>query len=291
MAALHSLAANPKLAQLEQNFQRLSRQRALYTFILIAVVLLSISGGLVVAADANSGSFFSGLSRFFDYPVELVRGAYDAGLWRLFSLCWHYLPYLIETINIALLATLIAFFLGGALSFLASRNLVSQRILVFCMRRVMDVTRAFPEMVIALLLVLIIGPSPVAAVMAVCFHSIGALAKQFSETNENADMRAVEGIASVGGNWLQQMRYGILPQVLPNFFSYCLLRLEVNVRASAILGFVGAGGLGAELKMVVDWNYGADILVIIFMLVTAISLIDYISAAVRRTFIGDAATL
>lgn len=75
---------------------------------------------------------------------------------------------------------------------------------------------------------------------------------------------------------------------MPNFLSYTLLRLEVNVRASAILGFVGAGGLGAELKMVVDWNYGADILVIIFMLVFSISSIDYLSGWLRQKLIGQA---
>ncbi|MFN7168360.1 MAG: PhnE/PtxC family ABC transporter permease, partial [Pannonibacter sp.] len=119
----------------------------------------------------------------------------------------------------------------------------------------------------------------------------GALAKLFSEVNENADMKPVDGLKSVGATWGQQMRFGVLPQVLPNFLSYGLLRLEINVRASAILGFVGAGGLGAELKKVVDWNYTADISAIIVLLVAAVIGIDYLSGWARRALIGKTGTI
>ncbi|SFT88533.1 phosphonate transport system permease protein [Pseudovibrio denitrificans] len=287
MAAHLALAEASRLAEISQAYERVARRRTLYTITLLGLCALSIFGGLYIADEANSGGFWAGLDKFFDYPVELFVGAYEKGLVGLFGLVLQYLPYLLETVNIALVSTLLAFFLGGALSFVASRNLVSNRYIVGVMRRVMDIFRAFPEIVIALLLVLIFGPSPVAAVIAVTTHTIGALAKQFSEVNENCDLKAVEGIRSVGGNWLEQIRFGILPQVLPNFLSYGLLRLEVNVRASAILGFVGAGGLGAELKMVVDWNYGADILVIIFMLVISITSIDYLSGWMRQKLIGQ----
>ncbi|SDR13721.1 phosphonate ABC transporter, permease protein PhnE [Pseudovibrio sp. Tun.PSC04-5.I4] len=288
MAAHLALTEASRLAEISQAYEQVARRRTLYTFFLLGVCALSIFGGLYIADEANSGGFWTGLDKFFDYPAELFAGAYETGLAGLFGLVFHYSPYLFETINIAMVSTLIAFFLGGALSFVASRNLVSNRFVVGLMRRVMDIFRAFPEIVIALLLVLILGPSPVAAIIAVTTHTIGALAKQFSEVNENCDLKAAEGIGSVGGNWLEQIRYGILPQVMPNFLSYTLLRLEVNVRASAILGFVGAGGLGAELKMVVDWNYGADILVIIFMLVFSISSIDYLSGWLRQKLIGQA---
>lgn len=287
MAAHLALAEASRLAEISQAYERVARRRTLYTLSLLGLCVLSIFGGLFVADQANSGGFWTGLGKFFDYPAELFIGAYEEGLVGLFALVLQYLPYLIETVNIALVSTLLAFFLGGVLSFVASRNLVSNRLAVAAMRRVMDIFRAFPEIVIALLLVLIFGPSPVAAVIAVTTHTIGALAKQFSEVNENCDLKAAEGIRSVGGNWLEQIRFGILPQVLPNFLSYTLLRLEVNVRASAILGFVGAGGLGAELKMVVDWNYGADILVIIFMLVLSITSIDYLSGWMRQKLIGQ----
>ncbi len=279
-----------QLQGVEVAYERLARRRTLYTLSLIALTAFVVIGGFIVADEANSGSFWGGLSSFFDYPADIIRDTYLAG-WGWFGLLWRYFPYLLETINIALVSILIGFALGGALSFVASRNLVQNRLVVFLMRRIMDITRAFPELVIALLLVLVIGPSPLAAVIAVAFHTIGALAKLFSEVNENADMKPVEGLQSVGGTWLQQMRFGVLPQVFPNFLSYALLRFEINVRASAILGFVGAGGLGAELKKVVDWNYGADISAIILLLVLAITSIDYLSSWARRSLIGKTSAI
>lgn len=290
MSSENALVGHPHLQEIGSAYDRLARNRSLYSVGLIVALVVVIFGGLVVAEEANSGSFWNGMSQFFDYPYDLLAGTFSAG-WGWFGLLAKYFPFLMETINIAILATLIGFVLGGALSFFASRNLVSNRLVVFVMRRLMDITRAFPELVLALVLVLALGPTPVAAVLAVAFHTTGALAKLFSEINENADMRPVEGMRSVGAGWLQQMRFAILPQVLPNFFSYTLLRLEINVRASAILGFVGAGGLGAELKKVVDWNFGADITAIIVLLVIAITSIDYLSAYIRRAFIGKAGIL
>ncbi|MFD1694680.1 phosphonate ABC transporter, permease protein PhnE [Roseibium aestuarii] len=290
MRAQTDLSAHPHLAEIGAAYDRLSGRRTLYTLLLILCAVLAIVGGLTVAEEANSGSFWGGLSSFLDYPRDLIEDTWAAG-WGWFGLLATYFPYLLETINIAILSTIIGFVIGGSFSFLASRNLMDNRPVVFIMRRALDVCRAFPELVLALVLVLALGPTPVAAVIAVAFHTIGALGKLFSETNENADMKPVEGLASVGASWLQRMRFAVLPQVLPNYLSYGLLRLEINVRASAILGFVGAGGLGAELKKVVDWNYGADITAIIVLLVTAITLIDYLSAFARRALIGRTGVL
>ncbi|MCY1708891.1 phosphonate ABC transporter, permease protein PhnE [Pannonibacter sp. SL95] len=290
MSAQVTLTQNPRLREIGDAYERLSRSRSLYTVLLIVVCAVIIIGGFMVADEANSGSFWGGLSSFFDYPADIITGTYAAG-WGWFALVWSYLPFLVETINIAVLSTIIGFALGALLSFVASRNLVRNKLIVFCMRRVMDICRAFPELVIALVLVLSLGPTPLAAVIAVAFHTIGALAKLFSEVNENADMKPVDGLKSVGATWGQQMRFGVLPQVLPNFLSYGLLRLEINVRASAILGFVGAGGLGAELKKVVDWNYAADISAIIVLLVAAVIGIDYLSGWARRALIGKTGTI
>lgn len=290
MTAHSLLSDHPQLQTIDEACGKMARSRNLYTALLIGVCVIIIIGGLMVADEANSGSFSNGLASFFDYPRDLLVDTFDAG-WSWFGLLAHYFPYLVETVNIAILATLIGFVLGGTLSFVASRNLVSNRFVVFWMRRLMDVTRAFPELVLALVLVLALGPTAVAAVAAVAFHTIGALGKLFSECNENADMKPMEGMKSAGASWMQQIRFAIVPQVIPNFLSYTLLRLEINVRASAILGFVGAGGLGAELKKVVDWNYGADVTAIIVLLVCAITGIDYLSGWIRKAFIGKAGLL
>ena len=93
---------------------------------------------------------------------------------------------------------------------------------------------------VALILIFVLGGGPVPAMMAIAFHTTGSLGKLFSEVAENADLRPVEGLASVGAGWTQRMLLAVMPQVAPNWLSYALLRFEINIRASAILGFVAA---------------------------------------------------
>ena len=137
-------------------------------------------------------------------------------------------------------------------------------------RRVSDVCRAIPEIVIALVLIFILGGGPVPAVIAIAIHTAGAMGKLFSEVNENVDLKPVEGLASVGATWSQRIWLGVFPQVAPNYLSYGLLRLEVNIRASAILGFVGAGGIGYELRNAMTFGQGKfDQAAAIFLLLFA----------------------
>ena len=127
-------------------------------------------------------------------------------------------------------------------------------------RRILDIMRAIPEIVIALVLIFVLGGGPIPAVLAIAFHTAGALGKQFSEVAENAGLKPVEGLASVGATWGQRIWFGILPQVAPNWLSYALMRFEINIRASAILGFVGAGGIGYDLKLAMQWGGGIGLL-------------------------------
>jgi phosphonate transport system permease protein len=123
--------------------------------------------------------------------------------------------------------------------------------------------------------------------IAVAFHTAGALGKLFSEVNENTDADPVEGLASCGANWLQRMRFGVLPQVLPNYLSYFMLRFEINVRASAILGFVGAGGIGTELRRTIGWGQGAgdETAALFFLLILSIFVIDQLSSFMRQRLV------
>ena len=130
------------------------------------------------------------------------------------------------------------------------------------------------------------GASPVPAAIAVAFHTSGALGKLFSEVNENIDVKPLEGLKATGSTWLQRVRFGVIPQVLPNYSSYFLLRFEINVRASAILGFVGAGGIGSELSRAIGWGAGAEIAALFLMLFLSIVAIDQLSSYLRRHFVG-----
>ena len=239
------------------------------------------------------------LPKVFDYPYDILSQAYAKGwgFWRIPFTVQHpengiqhtYFYYLIETINMAVVSTLIGFSLGSLISILASRNLVTNSAIGWVTRRITDVARAFPEIVIALFLIFIFGKNPIAAVAAIALHTTGALSKLFSEVNENADMKAWEGLEASGASWVQKIWFGIIPQVWPNWISYALLRFEINVRASAILGFVGAGGLGQQFKTFVDWKFGADIAAIIMLLILTITTIDILSTWARRHFIGGVA--
>ena len=123
---------------------------------------------------------------------------------------------------------------------------------------------------------------PVPAMIAIAFHTAGALGKLFSEVAENADLKPVEGLTSVGASWGQKMWLGVIPQVAPDWLSYALQRFEINIRASAILGFVGAGGLGQLLYFELSlFHHAQASTVIIAMLLLSIA-VDQTSAWLRR---------
>jgi phosphonate transport system permease protein len=260
---------------------RLENQRRLYTGLGLALAIAILISGYHTAESLNSGGFVQGLSKFFDYPSQIVREAIAKGpeFWPLFP---RFFPALIETLNIALVATLIGGLLAMILSLAATRNLDVPERLIPVIRRIMDIMRAFPELIIALFLIFVLGASQVPAAIAVAFHTAGALGKLFSEINENIDVKQIEGLKATGASWIQRVRYGVIPQVLPNYTSYFLLRLEINVRASAILGFVGAGGIGSELARSIGWGDGAITSALFLMLFATIVIIDQLSSALRR---------
>ena len=130
----------------------------------------------------------------------------------------------------------------------------------------MDILRSFPELVIAMIFLYLMGKSELPAVIAIVIHTAGALGKLFSEAIENADSKPIEGLQSCGARWWARIRFAVIPQVVPLFISYTLLRLEINVCASTILGFVGAGGIGEALSAVIQFRYGDEIIAIIFLL-------------------------
>ena len=270
---------------MRQEVLALEGRRRLYTGLSLALLLAVVLSGYSEASALNSGGFLQGLSKFFDYPAQIVMQAWNQG-WAFWALFPKFLPALIETLNIAAVATLIGAVFAMILSLLSSRNLEIPPAVIPVVRRIMDIMRAFPELIIALFLIFVLGASPVPAAIAVAFHTSGALGKLFSEVNENIDVKPLEGLKAVGGNWLQRVRFGVIPQVLPNYSSYFLLRFEINVRASAILGFVGAGGIGTELSRAIGWGAGSETAALFLMLFLSIVAIDQLSSYLRRHFVG-----
>ncbi|OHV78243.1 phosphonate ABC transporter, permease protein PhnE [Ensifer sp. LCM 4579] len=300
--------------QIERHWQELAARRRLYTWLGLAALAVALFGSLWFANDSNAGKFFDRLPHFFDFVgdlmprdgMEVVRALfdlpspYDDGSFkynypdgRLYLTDSIYIPEyvhkMLETVNIAIFSTVIGAFFGFILCFLAARNLMPNPWIRGSVRRIMEVVRAFPEVVIAGFFLAILSLGPIPAIAAVSIHTIGALGKLFFEVVENADMKAEEGLRAVGGNWIERVWFGIVPQVLPNFMSYFLLRLEINVRASTIIGAVGGGGIGELLRLSIGQNHQAKTLAIVILLFATISTVDQFSAWLRRRLVGDQA--
>jgi phosphonate transport system permease protein len=276
----------PALSNATTRYLEMVRRKRMYGGILLVFFIALTASGWMLAEERNAGDFWSGLPQVIDFPAEVVTEAWmNRG--NIAGYAWEHLPSLIETINIAAVATLVGALAAMFLSLLATRGLARWPRLIPIFRRTMDGLRAIPEIVIALVLIYILGGGPVPAVIAIALHTGGALGKLFSEVAENADTKPVEGLASVGATWSQRMWLGVIPQVAPNWISYALLRFEINIRASAILGFVGEGGIGSDLKVAMQWGQGRyDQVVAIFLLLfITIVVIDQISDHFRHKLV------
>jgi phosphonate transport system permease protein len=270
------------IAEMRTDYMAQVRRKRMMDGILLVIFIALMVSGFMIADDRNAGGFWEGLHRFFDFPKEVLGEAVE----KISELPAHFvtfLPSLIETINIAAASTLIGAMLAIVLSLLSTRGMARWPRLIPLFRRIMDVMRAMPEIVIALVLIFIMGGGPVPAMVAIAFHTAGALGKLFSEVNENASLKPVEGLQSVGASWAQRMVLGVMPEVAPNYLSYALLRFEINIRASAILGFVGAGGIGYELKNAMSWGKGQydEAAAIFILLFLSIVVVDQVSSVYR----------
>ncbi len=247
-------------------------------------------GASWAVAEISLEKLAGGLPGIFDYvgktlPVLRLHSLpQDLGEWYWGIGKW--MSLLVDTILIGFLGTLLGVLGSSILCFPASRNLMPNRALYFLCRRLLEIARSVPELVYALLFVFAFGLGPLPGVLAIAIHSAGALGKLFSEVNENIDSTAVEGVRASGGSWVQIVRYAVVPQVLPNFASYALLRFEINVRSAAIIGFVGAGGIGQELFFVIRQFVYPDISAIVLLILFTVFAIDISCEKIRHHWIG-----
>jgi phosphonate transport system permease protein len=272
--------------RVHSDYLELVRRKRLYSGIILMLFVLLMISGFQVAQERNAGDFVPGLGQIFDFPSEVISEAWTnrANIPAFFL---EHLPSLIETINIAAVSTLAGALMALVLAPLATRGLAPWPRLIPVFRRILDVLRAFPEIIIALVLIYVLGGGPVPAMIAIALHTAGALGKMFSEVAENADLKPIEGLQSVGANWTQRMWLGLFPQVAPDWFSYVLQRFEINIRASAILGFVGSGGIGYDLKIAMQWGQGRydEVVAIFLLLFITIVVVDQVSSHFRTTLV------
>lgn len=281
----------PAVAAFERRRSELlqARRRATLVYGALLVVALLVSAWV---SDVSPAALWDGLPRFGEYLAQTIPDLrwqhLFAGVEQEGSLAyWFYrldewALLLLETANIAAFATLSGAVLAFALAFLAARNVAARPWLAAAVRRVLEACRTVPEIVYALIFVWAFGIGPLAGILAIAIHSVGALGKLFAEVIENADLGPADGVKCAGGNWLQQMRFGVLPQVAPNLLSYAILRFEINVRGASVIGFVGAGGIGQELYAVIAQNYHEEISAILVLIIVTVAAIDLVSERLRR---------
>ena len=223
-------------------------------------------------------------------PADLVRDAgnmatFAAGFFPPNFHDWRvYVEEMIVTLEIALWGTALAVLCAVPCGLLSSANLAPWWIRQ-PVRRLMDAARAINEMVFAMLFVVAVGLGPFAGVLALWVHTTGILAKLFSEAVEAIDPQPVEGIRSTGASKLEEIAYGVIPQVVPLWISYSLYRFESNVRSAAVVGMVGAGGIGVVLWEIIRGFYYAETCAVMIIVVVTVSLLDLLSTQIRKRFI------
>ena len=189
-----------------------------------------------------------------------------------------------ESVYIAWIGTLIGATLSLPLAFLAANN-VSPRWVRTPVRQFFNAIRAVPELILAVIFIPITGLGPWAGALAIGIHSIGTLGKWATESIEGIDSGPIEAVEATGGQWVNRMRWAVIPQVMATITSYWLFRFEINVRASAVLGMIGAGGVGSELvSHLIFRDFPAASAVLILTVVVVLT-IDTVSANVRRRII------
>jgi phosphonate transport system permease protein len=261
-----------------------ARRRRVSLAATAALLLLVVLAGRV--GEVDLGNLFDHLANLTSYfgrilpPLHAASLGHDLAEWYWNLGGW--LKLLLDTVLIAWLATL-----GGALGalvagFLAAANLSPHPAVRWLSKRWLEFCRTVPDLVFALLFVAAFGLGPLGGVLAIAIHSFGGLGKQFTEVIENIDMRPVEGVRSTGGGFAETVRFAALPQVLPNLASYALLRFEINVRSSSIVGFVGAGGIGQDLFVAIRKFYYADVSAILVMMILTVSIIDLVTERIRH---------
>ncbi len=192
-----------------------------------------------------------------------------------------YQPFL-ETIYIAIVGTVVGGLLAIPIAVLAARNLSPGKLIWFADRNFMNILRTLPDLFWAMLFAAAVGFGPVAGALALSVFTIAVVSKLWSESLEAVNMGLPEAVRSAGGSWLQMVQFGALPQALPHYVSYVLYAFELNVRASMVLGLVGAGGIGMILETQrANFEYERVTMIILAVLV-AVLIIEQISESIRK---------
>jgi phosphonate transport system permease protein len=284
-----ALLPDAQLRPLLDGYEASVRSRRWHTLLILACIALAVVLSSI-SAEVSLPKLFDNIHRFPSYIIRLFQLENGRPVWTDFPEWFWGLPRWLRLLGETLLMAYVGTVLGAigafVLCFFAAANVAPSRWLRMAVRRFCELCRTVPELVFALIFVIAFGLGPVAGVLAVAIHTVGALGKLFAEVVENIDMKPVEGIVSGGSSWPVAMRFGALPQTTSNFVSYALLRFEINVRSTAVMGFVGAGGIGQDLIEAIRKFYYSDVSAILVLIVITVSVIDTLTSHVRHRLIG-----
>lgn len=282
---LPDAALSPLIAQYDAALG--ARRRA--TLLGLGLFVLAMLGAAVFS-EVDLARLFANGGKMFDYIGRIFHlddgrfAARDMAEWFWGLKRW--LIKIADTVLIAYLGTLMGAMGAFVVCFSAAANLAPARWVLFAARRALEFCRTVPELVFALVFVVAFGLGPVPGVLAIAIHTFGALGKLFAEVVENIDLKPVEGALSSGASRWQAIRYAVVPQVLSNFASYALLRFEINVRGAAVMGFVGAGGIGQDLIEAVRKFYYSDVSAILLLIIATVMLIDLFAEHLRHRLLA-----
>ena len=215
----------------------------------------------------------------------LIEGFFNPDLTYAANMTIDGLPYaIVETIAIAISGTFVSAIISIPFALLASQNIVGPKVSKIG-KLIVTMIRTFPELILALMFISVVGPGAPAGILALGIHSIGMLGKLFSESIESMDMGVKEALESCGGNYFEVLFRAVLPQVSPELISYTLYRFEINMRAASTLGLVGAGGIGAPLIFAIRTRSWSRAAIIIIVLIVTVTIIDQISGRIRKRLV------
>lgn len=242
-----------------------SKLGSLFLFVLFIVCLY----GSAVISEVDLGQFFTNFTQM------------NVILQKMIHPDWTYLSTvidpLLETIRMAIIGTTFGAIVALPFALLVSRNVVKNRIVNGVLRFILNIIRTIPDLMLAAVFVAIVGIGPVAGIISLAIFSFGMITKLFYEAIETIDEGPIEAITASGGNKLDIVRYAVLPQVSSHFFSYLLYAFEINVRASTVLGYIGAGGIGIYLQRSLSqfrYDQTSIIVIVIFAVVLVIDLVS-----------------
>ena len=253
-------------------------RKSKYKVFLISIFLIIIYYWAIKGTNTSLTNLVKGTP----HMVDFIRRMFPPDISNL----GRFLLKAIETLQMAIIGSTLGALIALPLSFLAARNIMSNKIIYHSIRTIFDALRGINEIIWGLIFVSMVGLGPFPGVLALTAHVTGALGRYFSESIETVDPEVIKAIISTGANKIQVIARGIFPQVKPLFINYSLYYLENNFRAATVLGLVGAGGIGMELITSMRLFKNQEVLTILIIMVVMVTVIDRFSAYIRKKVVG-----